>query len=204
MKFALFGAASIFAATAFAAAFAQSGTMPTANGLKPLAEFTAIADEKERSLALFGEIGKVLQHPRCLNCHPAGESPTQGDAMTPHTPHVVRGDGNAGAPGMACNTCHHDANYDVAGVPGDPAWSLAPIEMAWQGKSLGAICEQLKDPARNGGKDMAAMIHHMAEDHLVGWGWNPGKGRTPAPGTQAEFGELFKAWSEAGAACPAA
>jgi hypothetical protein len=61
---------------------------------------------------------------------------------------------------------------------------------------------QIKDKDRNGGKDMAALIHHMAEDELVGWGWNPGAGRTPAPGTQKQFGELIKAWAEAGAACP--
>lgn len=203
MKVQLIGAALIAGATALAAAFAQTAPAP-APGLKPLAAFDSIKDEKERGLALFAEIGKVLQHPRCLNCHPAGDSPTQTDAMTPHTPMVVRGDGNMGAPGMYCTTCHHAENYDVAGVPGDPAWALAPIEMAWQGKSLGAICEQIKDPARNGDKDMAALVHHMAEDHLVGWGWNPGKGRTPVPGTQKEFGELFKAWADSGAVCPAA
>jgi hypothetical protein len=43
----------------------------------------------------------------------------------------------------------------------------------------------------------------MAEDSLVGWGWLPGTGRQPAPGTQKEFGELIKAWVETGAACPA-
>jgi len=42
-----------------------------------------------------------------------------------------------------------------------------------------------KDKDRNGGKDMAALIHHMAEDELVGWAWDPGTGRTPAPGTQS-------------------
>jgi hypothetical protein len=42
----------------------------------------------------------------------------------------------------------------------------------------------------------------MAEDSLVGWGWNPGTGREPAPGTQKEFGALAKAWVESGAACP--
>jgi hypothetical protein len=116
---------------------------------------------------------------------------------------VVRGDANFGAPGMMCTTCHHDENYDVAGVPGNPNWHLAPIEMAWQGKSLGQICEQIKDTSRNGGMDMPKLIHHMEADSLVGWGWNPGKGRTPAPGTQAEFGALFRAWSESGAVCPA-
>jgi hypothetical protein len=75
--------------------------------------------------------------------------------------------------------------------------------MAWVGKSLGEICEQIKDPKRNGGKTMDELIHHMAEDSLVGWGWHPGAGRIPAPGTQAEFGALIKAWVDTGAACPA-
>ena len=35
------------------------------------------------------------------------------------------------------------------------------------------------------------------------WEWTPGSGRTPAPGTQQAFGELFKTWADAGAACPA-
>ncbi len=75
--------------------------------------------------------------------------------------------------------------------------------MAWEGRSLGAICEQIKDLARNGGKDMAALLHHMEEDSLVGWAWSPGAGRTAAPGTQAEFGALVRAWADAGAHCPA-
>lgn len=44
----------------------------------------------------------------------------------------------------------------------------------------------------------------MAHDHLVGWGWNPGEGRAPAPGTQAQFGELIQAWIDTGAKCPKA
>jgi hypothetical protein len=171
--------------------------------LRSAASFEGIADRNARSVALFNEAGKVIQSPRCMNCHPATERPTQGDRMTPHQPLVVRGEGGMGAPGgLVCTTCHREANYDPAGVPGNPKWALAPIEMAWQGKSLGQICEQIKDPARNGGKDMAALIQHMAEDELVGWGWNPGKGRTPAPGTQKAFGDLFKAWADTGAACP--
>lgn len=171
--------------------------------LRDVASFNDIAEANARSVALFNEAGKVIQSPRCMNCHPATDRPTQGERMIPHQPLVVRGEAGMGAAGgLACTTCHHDANYDPAGVPGNPKWALAPAEMAWQGKSLGQICEQIKDPARNGGKDMAALIHHMAEDELVGWGWNPGKGRTPAPGTQKQFGELFKAWADSGAACP--
>jgi hypothetical protein len=173
-----------------------------AGELRPVAAFSTIRDPHQRSLALFQEGGKVLQHPRCVNCHPAGESPTQTDAMRPHRPPVVRGEAGHGAPGLPCTACHHDANFDPAHVPGNPKWQLAPLSMAWQGKSLGEICEQIKDPARNGGKDMAALLHHMAEDELVGWGWAPGMNRTPAPGTQAQFAQIMRAWADAGAACP--
>jgi hypothetical protein len=188
-------------------AIAQEAVPPAkpslAKTLKPLSAFAGIKDQKARSLALFGEVGKVIQHPRCLNCHPATERPTQTEKMTPHMPLVVRGDGGIGASGLRCITCHHEKNFDPANVPGNPKWSLAPEEMAWQGRTLGQICRQLKDPARNGGKTMAQMEEHMAKDELVGWGWHPGGNRAPAPGTQAQFGALFKAWAASGAVCPA-
>jgi len=82
-------------------------------------------------------------------------------------------------------------------VPGHTDWHLAPLSMGWQGRSLSQICEQIKDRARNGGRDMAALVRHMAEDALVGWAWSPGAGRAPAPGTQAEFGALVRAWAAA-------
>jgi hypothetical protein len=182
---------------------AAAQTAP-AVALKAASDFDSIQDRNARAVALFQEAGKVIFSPRCMNCHPAGERPTQTDRMRPHQPLVVRGDGGMGPPGgLACTTCHHEANYDPAGVPGNPKWALAPAEMAWQGKTLGQICVQIKDKDRNGGKDMAALIKHMAEDELVGWGWDPGAGRTPAPGTQKQFGELIKAWADAGATCPA-
>ncbi|WP_398468663.1 Isoquinoline 1-oxidoreductase subunit [Tardiphaga sp.] len=171
--------------------------------LQPVSAFAKIKNKNERAVALFNEAGKVIQSPRCLNCHPAGDRPTQTDRMRPHIPLVVRGEGGMGAAGgLACTTCHHENNFDAANVPGNAKWALAPIEMAWQGKTLGQICAQIKDKERNGGKDMAALVHHMAEDELVGWGWKPGGNRTPAPGTQKQFGELIKAWADAGAACP--
>jgi hypothetical protein len=155
-----------------------------------------------RSIALFQEAGKVLQNPRCLNCHPVDDRPTQTDRMEPHRPWVVRGVDGKGAPGLACGTCHHAANFDAAGVPGNPVWRLAPASMGWQGRPLGAICAQIKDPAQNGGKDMAALLNHVLEDSLVGWAWSPGAGRTPAPDTQAKFGALMRAWADSGARCP--
>ena len=192
------------ALTIVAVGMAVSAAQPDpAETLKSVQAFSAISDDKQRSLALFEEAGKVITHARCVNCHPAGDRPAQGDDRHPHMPLVVRGVDNFGAVGMRCTTCHGPANFDPAGIPGHPEWHLAPIEMAWVGKSLGEICQQIKDPARNGGKSMEELIHHMAEDSLVGWGWHPGVGRQPAPGTQKEFGELIKAWVNTGAVCPA-
>jgi hypothetical protein len=164
--------------------------------------FANIADPAQRSAALFVEAGKVLLHPRCVNCHPAGDRPLQRDTGALHEPWVRRGPDGFGAPGLRCATCHPAANYDAVRMPGHPKWHLAPAEMAWEGRSLAQICEQIKDPARNGGHDLKHIVAHMAHDSLVGWGWTPGAGRQPAPGTQAEFGALIKAWVETGAACP--
>ncbi|MGE0281246.1 MAG: Isoquinoline 1-oxidoreductase subunit [Rhizobiaceae bacterium] len=179
------------------------------NGLKDPASFDGIADKNARAVALFEEAGKVIQHPRCVNCHPAGDTPLQGMTMQAHQPPVARGDSDIGLPGMMCGTCHGAANVDVVGqsetlksIPGHEQWHLAPIEMAWAGKPLGAICEQIKDPARNGGKTLDQIVEHMAEDSLVGWGWSPGAGREPAPGSQEVFGELIRRWVADGAACP--
>lgn len=178
------------------------GVAVPAAELKGPEAFADIASERARSLALFEEAGKVISHPRCVNCHPDGDRPSQGTDMHPHQPPVTRGEAGIGVPGMYCTTCHGERNYDAVGVPGHPTWHLAPIEMAWSGKPLGAICAQLKDPARNGGMALAELVEHMATDSLVGWGWNPGAGREPVPGSQAVFGELIKAWADSGAACP--
>ncbi len=197
----LLAGATVIVAVGMAVSAAQPDPAKT---LRSVQAFASIADEKERSLALFQEAGKVITHARCVNCHPAGDRPAQGDDRHPHMPLVVRGVDNFGAIGMRCTTCHGPANFDPAGIPGHPEWHVAPIEMAWVGKSLGEICQQIKDPERNGGKSMEELVHHMAEDSLVGWGWHPGVGREPAPGTQKEFGALIKAWVDTGAVCPAA
>jgi len=175
-----------------------------ARELRPVTSFAGITNQRARSIALFEEMSKVLRHPRCMNCHPAGDHPTQTDAMRPHQPLVVRGTDGHGAPGLPCATCHHAANFDPAGIPGHADWRLAPASMAWQGRSAAQICAQIKDRARNGNRDLAELIRHLSEDSLVGWAWSPGLGRTPAPGTQAQFGDLAKAWVETGAQCPRA
>jgi len=169
--------------------------------LRAPSAFSGIRDPAARSAALFTEAGRVLQHPRCLNCHPGGDRPSQGGGY-PHQPAVQRGADGLGVTTMRCATCHQAANFDPGRVPGNPKWRLAPIEMAWQQRTLGQICEQVKDPALNGGHTLAEIVEHMSRDELVGWAWKPGVGREPVPGTQAAFGALVKAWADSGAVCP--
>ena len=163
-------------------------------------------NDPSRSRTAFIAMGKVLTHPRCINCHPSGDSPTQGDAMAAHQPPVFRGEGGLGAVGMRCNTCHGEANVALTeragSMPGIRGWHLAPRSMGWQGKSLGEICEQLKDTSRNGGKTLEQVHEHMTDDPLVGWAWDPGEARAPAPGTRAEFARHTREWIESGAYCP--
>jgi hypothetical protein len=162
--------------------------------------FASIADAGQRSAAYFTELGKVLLHPRCVNCHPAGDRPRQGDLARLHQPPVERGADGSGVPGLRCSSCHQAANFGR--VPGNPEWHLAPLAMAWEGKSLSEICAQIKDPRRNGGRSLADLVHHIGDDTLVGWAWAPGFGRQPAPGTQKEAAALVEAWAKTGAACP--
>ena len=77
-----------------------SSSVVAANGLRPVSDFAAIANDRARAIALFLEAGKVIAHPRCMNCHPAGDSPTQTERTQPHLPLVVRGADGHGAPGM--------------------------------------------------------------------------------------------------------
>lgn len=169
--------------------------------LRSVSDFDGIADPASRSVAFFEEAGRVLEHPRCLNCHPRTDRPTQTDAMRPHMPWVTRGLDGGGASTLRCSTCHQAENFAASGVPGNPKWKLAPIEMAWQGHTLGNICRQLLDPTRSH-MTRDELLHHVMEDELVGWAWHPGGNRQPAPGTQQEFGSLIKAWLETGAVCP--
>jgi hypothetical protein len=186
-----------------AAALTAEAVSNTPSGsLASIESFSSISDPHQRSAAYFTELGKVLTNPRCLNCHPAGDRPRQGDTARLHQPPVERGADGLGLPALRCPICHQAANFEPARVPGNPIWHLAPRAMGWEGKTLGEICAQIKDPARNGDRSLETLVEHIGEDHLVGWAWAPGSGRTPAPGTQKEAGALVAAWVQTGAACP--
>lgn len=161
-----------------------------------------------KGLVAFKTVQKVLQHPRCQNCHIPGEAPLQFDAGLTHAMNVQRGAEGKGAAGLPCATCHGSANppasYGEHVPPGAPNWHLPPPErkMVFIHVSTRELCARLKDTTQNGGKDMAALIEHVDHDQLVLWGWNPGLGREPVSVPHAEFVAAFKTWADAGAPCP--
>jgi hypothetical protein len=180
-------------ALAVAGIFLGPAAIPAAaqdrDALRPASAFADIKDAPERSRALFREALKVIANPRCMNCHPASDRPLQGNDSHPHLPPVTRGPDGGGVPGNYCGACHTDGNVAIfagarasyASIPGHPRWGVAPIEMAWEGKSPSEICAQIKDPKRNGGRDLALLHEHIAHDDLVGWAWNRGRAASPHP-----------------------
>ena len=150
----------------------------------------------------FTIIYQALESPRCRNCHPAGDAPLQFDDGRPHAMNVTR---RSEKNGLTCATCHRDKNGARPGQPpGAPNWKLPPAEtpMVFEGRSPAQLCAQLKDPKQTGGRDLAALVDHVAKDPLVGWGWAPGPGRTPVPVPRDELVAAMRAWAAAGAPCP--
>ena len=159
--------------------------------------------------AAFEVVRTVLQSPRCMNCHPAGDAPLQGDDSHRHLMHVLRGPSGYGVAGLDCSTCHGRTNppdsYGPHMPPGvSTGWELPPpdMKMVFEGRAPRELCEQLKDPERNGGRDLAGVLEHLSTP-LVRWGWSPGVGRTPVPVPYPEFIAAFRTWADAGAPCPA-
>lgn len=152
--------------------------------------------------ALFDPIAAVVMHPRCINCHQV-DAPRQTDAVRLHRQRVVRGANGHGSVAMQCSACHQTANSPDGSVPGAPHWHLAPLSMSWAGLSKGEVCEQLKDPRRNGDrKTPEQVIDHMRTDKLVLWAWQPGGKRTVPPMSHAEFLRALETWAKAEMPCP--
>ena len=139
-----------------------------------------------------------------MNCHSRGDFPRQGDDNHRHTMNVRRGPAGDGIAAAPCRSCHQDHNLAGAHTPpGAPDWHLPPpgMPMIWEGLSDHQLCELFKDPAQNGGRDVAAIAKHM-DSPLVLWGWHPGAGRTPVPIPHDKFMESVRTWAANGAACP--
>ena len=163
------------------------------------------ASDAASSRQAFLQVYKVFTSPRCQNCHPSGDSPLQGDGSHPHLQNVKRGKDGRGVYGMRCDACHQASNLTGEHLPpGNPKWSLPSPEhkMVFVGRTPGELCRQLKDPKQTGGRSLAQLLEHLSTDGLVGWGWNPGDGRTQPPISRADAVAQMKIWIDGGAACP--
>lgn len=167
-----------------------------------------LASDPEKAKAAFSEAVKVFFSARCANCHPAGDIPTQGDEMTPHTQGVTRGADGKGVYGMKCTTCHQMENLPGVHLPPGTSkdWHMPPAnqKMVFQGLMPSQLCRNFKDPAKNGGHKTLreAMEHIQQKDALVMWGWDPGNGRTLPPMSFEDFSAKVEEWVKSGGACP--
>ena len=183
----------------------------TANSFKARDDATA--------RAAFKEAYQVFMHPRCVNCHPAGDAPLRGEDSRPHAGlRLHRGVDGQGISTLKCINCHQAKNeaglHAPPGAPNirsdgsldltTPRWHLPPTKtpMVFQGRSPAQLCRQLQDSSQNGGLTTKQLIHHVANDPLVLWGWNPGEGRTTPAISHDQFVASVKKWLDNGGACP--
>jgi cytochrome c5 len=165
---------------------------------------SATIKDSTASVKAFMDVYRVLMSPRCMNCHPSGDVPLQGDDSHLHTMLPKRGKEGKGLYAMKCSNCHQPTN--IPGLhkpPGNPNWHLPPadMKMVFQGRTPYQLAKQLMNPKTNGNKTIAQLIAH-ADDGLVKAGWNMGEGRTLPPLSHAEFKKAWLTWINNGAYAP--
>ncbi|WP_158829829.1 hypothetical protein [Mucilaginibacter lacusdianchii] len=174
------------------------------NGPRAKVPVYLVKKDSAASVAAFKQVYTVLMSPRCMNCHPSGNVPLQGDDSHPHTMLPKRGVDGKGVYAMKCMNCHQPTNTPGLHMPpGNPKWHLPPanMKMVFQGRTAPQLAKQLIDPKQNGNKDLQKLIAH-ADDELVLAGWNPGEGRTLPPMSHAAFKKAWTTWLTTGAFAP--
>ena len=167
-------------------------------------EFEAIKKDSIKSVKAFMQAYTVLMSPRCMNCHPAGDVPLQGDDSHLHTMLPQRGKDGKGITAMKCANCHQETNTPgLHTPPGSPNWHLPPadMKMVFEGRTPHELAKQLMDPKQNGNKTKKQLIEH-ANDALVLAAWNPGEGRSLPPMSHEAFAKAWVTWIETGAYAP--
>ena len=164
------------------------------------------ADKKDsaESAKAFLKVYKVLMSPRCMNCHPAGDSPLQGDDSHIHTMDVVRGPDGKGMYATKCSNCHQPTNVPGQHTPpGNPKWQLPPsdMKMVFQGKTARQLALQIMNYNTNGHKNKEQLIEH-ARDTLVKAAWDMGEGRVPPPMSYSAFVNVWDTWIKKGGYAP--
>ena len=89
-----------------------------------------INKDSVESVKAFTNVYKVLTSPRCMNCHPSGNIPLQGDDNHLHAMLPQRGKDGKGVYAMKCANCHQPTNLEGLGKPpGHPDWHVLLIEL---------------------------------------------------------------------------
>jgi hypothetical protein len=156
------------------------------------------------SVKAFMDVYKVLMSPRCMNCHPAGDVPLQGDDSHIHSMLPQRGNDGKGIYAMKCSNCHQPTNLDgLNKPPGNPNWHLPPatMKMVFEGRTPNQLAKQIINPKTNGNKTLQQLIEH-ADDGLVKAAWNMGEGRPAPPMSHEEFKKAWITWINTGAYAP--
>lgn len=164
----------------------------------------ANAKDSIASVRAYTDVYRVLMSARCVNCHPAGDIPLQGDESRLHTMYPKRGTDGKGVYAMKCANCHQATNTPgVHTPPGNPEWHLPPanMKMVFEGKTPRQLALQLVDLKLNGHKNKQQLLDH-AKDTLVKAGWNMGEGRKPPPISYQAFVKAWNTWIENGAYAP--
>lgn len=177
------------------------GDATTAATVPPAGEVTDKKASQEAFLAAY----TVFMHPRCMNCHPSGDAPLQGEDSHIHTQNVRRGPDGRGLYALKCQNCHQSMNQPGQNMPaGNPKWRMPPanMKMVFQGKTAAELARQLKDPAETGGKTLEEIVEHSATDSLVVGCWAPGDGRATPPMSHEAFAQAMRDWVRLGAEIP--
>lgn len=196
--------AGVLICTVSIAVFATNRTMKPVSIQKKTTVINAIKKDSVASVKAFEKVYAVLMSPRCMNCHPSGDIPLQGDDSHIHTMQPKRGVDGKGLYAMKCTNCHQPENTPgLHTPPGNPNWHLPPanMKMVFQGRTAHQLAKQLIDPKQNGNKDMKKLIEH-ADDGLVLAGWKPAEGLKLPPISHAEFKKAWITWLETGAYAP--
>jgi cytochrome c553 len=167
---------------------------------RPALENYEVTLSREEGLAAFADIYAVSTHPRCMNCHPDGDAPLNGEDAALHPFGITR---FSPLKGLHCSTCHAPDQVNDGQAPLPPAdsiWSMAPAQMVFENRTPAQLCAQLKDPAINGGRGHVASTEHIAHDHLLITSWQ--KGRPAPPISHEELVKRFETWGRAGGPCP--
>lgn len=165
----------------------------------------------QQGLEAWDRIYEVASHPRCSNCHvgpsdrPMWSGPSYGRTRV-HGMNIRAGESRIGAEYVPCQACHavrEDGGNDAPHAAPQVAafWQLAPVEADWFGKSSDDICNQLRDPARNGARAFEDLASHLDHDVILHWAWAPGGTREPAPYSLQEHVNDILAWGVAGQPC---